>query len=706
MSRERRRDLGEGPLPRRPSTARPTSTWIPENPNVLLRGALALRAQALDPHERQRSRAASGSRWTAGRTWKKLEKGLPKLLGRIAVKVAPSNPQVVYVLAESKEGTLFRSSDRRRQLHRDEPTNPNIVNRGFYYTDLRVDPTNEDRALCGLLDCSRSPWTAGKSWKRISRTTHIDFHSLWIDPQDPARMWQGQDGGRGGELRPRREAGSTRTTCAIGQFYQVCSRTTREPFYYLGGGMQDNGTWWGPSRTREPAGILNDDWRMVELRRRLLRRAPPRRPRTCSCPSPRAAPSCAPTCGRGSSRSVSPQPRRNDGGPVARAQVPLQLERADRGLAPRRQDRLLRGQRGVPHAATSASPGRRSARTSPRTTRTSRRTPAGPSSRRTPPPSTTARSSASRSRPRQKGVLWTGSDDGLVQVSRDDGKTWTNVTRCACQGLPAFSPVSHVEPSRTVGGHRLRGLRPSHVRRLPALPLQDDRLRQDLFGRPHGRPPRAGLRPRGARGPEEPAPALRGHRARPLRSLGRRARAGRAAASARTCRTVAVHDILVHPRENDLILGHPRPRPLDPRRRGPRAAAGHRRSRQAGPPVPGARGGAVRDQDDPLRHRRHSVQGRQPAVRGDHHLPPEREARQGRQAPPRGARREGPGDPEDREEGADGGRMEPRGLGPLLRSAATAQGPGEEAGRRRRRERVRATFARSPGPARDLPRCA
>lgn len=79
-----------------------------------------------------------------GRTWRKLTNGLPQLMGRIGVEVAPSNPRAVYVIAESNEGTLFRSDDG-GETFRLVSRETNIVSRGFYYTDLRVDPEDENR---------------------------------------------------------------------------------------------------------------------------------------------------------------------------------------------------------------------------------------------------------------------------------------------------------------------------------------------------------------------------------------------------------------------------------------------------------------------------------------------------------------------------------------------------------------------------------
>ncbi|MEW5918125.1 MAG: hypothetical protein AB1762_17110, partial [Gemmatimonadota bacterium] len=197
----------------------------------------------------------------AGRTWTKLTKGLPKLLGRIAVQAAPSNPNVVYVLAESNEGTLFRSEDRGETfttIYR----NVDIVNRGFYFTKMRVDPADENRvyAISGNL---MSSIDGGRTFRRISLNTHVDYHSLWVDPTNPNRLWQAQDGGvavsydRGVTWEPQ-------LNIPLAQFYAIY-HDNRAPFYNVGGGLQDNGTWTGPVRSREPGGIINDDWRMISF---------------------------------------------------------------------------------------------------------------------------------------------------------------------------------------------------------------------------------------------------------------------------------------------------------------------------------------------------------------------------------------------------------------------------------------------------------
>jgi photosystem II stability/assembly factor-like uncharacterized protein len=194
-----------------------------------------------------------------GKTWRKITSGLPALMGRIGVKVAPSNPRIVYVIAESREGTLFRSDDGGESFHA-VSSNRGLVARGYYYCDLRVDPKNAERVYV-LENAIQVSEDGGKSFEPIGRSVHGDIQALWIDPADPARMWQGSDGG----LAFSWDMGETWehvASISLGQFYHVYA-DDRKPFYEVSGGTQDNGTWIGPSRTREPSGILNDDWRMV-----------------------------------------------------------------------------------------------------------------------------------------------------------------------------------------------------------------------------------------------------------------------------------------------------------------------------------------------------------------------------------------------------------------------------------------------------------
>jgi photosystem II stability/assembly factor-like uncharacterized protein len=128
-----------------------------------------------------------------GRTWKKLTNGLPKLIGRIGVRVAPSNSNIVYAMLEAKEGMLYRSDDQ-GETFKMMSKNEQIVSRGFYYTRVRVHPTDENHvyAVASTLFTSVD---GGKTFRSITGRTHIDYHAFWQDPKNPKRIWNGQDGG-------------------------------------------------------------------------------------------------------------------------------------------------------------------------------------------------------------------------------------------------------------------------------------------------------------------------------------------------------------------------------------------------------------------------------------------------------------------------------------------------------------------------------
>jgi photosystem II stability/assembly factor-like uncharacterized protein len=379
-----------------------------------------------------------------GRTWKRLEKGLPKTMGRIGVKVAPSDPRVVYVIAESDQGTLFRSDDGGDSF-RKVSDKAEIVSRGLYYTDLRVHPTHPDVvfAVASLLQKSID---GGRTFERISRTTHIDFHALWIDPLDPDRMWQGQDGGvavtyDGRTWEPIRNI-------PIAQFYQVHA-DNRAPFYYVGGGLQDNGTWWGPSRTREPAGILEDDWRMPSFGDAYYVTTHPDDPDLMISES-QGGNIVRTDLRTRQQTDISPQPRRNDGGPVSGLKyrfnwnTPIVASPHDGrtvyftgNVVFRTRDFGDTWETISPDLTTNDPAKQKDA--------------GGPVWKE----NTTAEYHCTiisfAESPARRGVLWAGTDDGNLQVSRDDGGTWTNVV-ANVPGVAAFSPVSHVEPSRTDPG--------------------------------------------------------------------------------------------------------------------------------------------------------------------------------------------------------------------------------------------------------------
>ncbi len=482
-----------------------------------------------------------------GDSWTKLEEGLPEgVVGRIAVKVAPSDPEVVYVMTESDEGTLYRSADRGETFER-VSQDVRIVSRGLYYTDLRIDPANADRvyAVSSRLFLSVD---GGKGWQRISRSTHVDYHALWIDPENPRRMWQGQDGGvavsydRGKSWEPIRNL-------PIGQFYQLFY-DHRQPFYYLGGGLQDNGTWYGPSRTREPAGILEDDWRMMSFGDAYFVVPHPTQVDLFLSES-QAGGIVRTDMTTRQQIDVSPQPRRNDGGPAGDLEYRFNWDAPI--VASPHDANIVYFAGNVVFKTTDF--GDTWQRISPDLT-TDDEDKQGPAGGPAWHENTTAEYHCTiislAESPVEAGVLWAGTDDGNVQVSRNAGESWHNVTG-NLRGLAEFSPVSHLEPSATAAGtayatfdrHLFDDLR-SHL------------YRTDDFGESWRRLSTVGL-PDTAWAwvlREDP----KNHDLLWLGTeLGLYASYDRGQSWSRhhlgNLPTVAVHDVLIHDRLNDLIVG-------------------------------------------------------------------------------------------------------------------------------------------------------
>ncbi|MBV6520423.1 MAG: hypothetical protein MNPFHGCM_00537 [Gemmatimonadaceae bacterium] len=414
----------------------------PRNPNVIYAAMWRFQRKPWT-HTSGSDRGGVFRSVDAGRTWKKLTNGLPTLMGRIAVKVSPSNPDVVYVLAESNEGTLFRSSDKGESfttVNRDV----NIVNRGFYFTQLRVDPTDENRvwAISGSLFTSID---AGKTFRLVSSSTHSDYHALWIDPQNPNRMWQAQDGGSAVSYDRGETWESMHHIAPLTQLYAIYA-DRRAPFYNVGGGLQDNGTWTGPSRSREPAGIMNDDWRMISFGDGFQLQVHPDDPDVFLSESQGGGLLLTNMRTR-EQVDVSPQPRRNDGGPVKDLQYRFNWNSPI--IQSPHDGKVIYFAGNVIFRSANFGLGAWE-RISPDLTKNEpdkQVAPGGPVWKENTTAEYYPTIISFAESPAQRGVLWAGTDDGNLQLSRDDGKTWSDLT-AGGPPMPTHSPVSHVEPSR------------------------------------------------------------------------------------------------------------------------------------------------------------------------------------------------------------------------------------------------------------------
>ena len=193
-----------------------------------------------------------------GEHWKRLAAGLPEGdLGRIAIAVAPSSPQTVYATIESKKTALYRSDDS-GDTWRMINTSFNVGVRPFYFSHLVVDPKNPERVYKpGFMLTSSED--GGKSFSGAGfnfGSYHSDTHALWIDPANTDHLLLGTDGGVY-ESRDRGGRWMFVRTLPVSQPYRVALDDARP--YNVYGGFQDNGCWYGPSSG--PGGIGNDEWK-------------------------------------------------------------------------------------------------------------------------------------------------------------------------------------------------------------------------------------------------------------------------------------------------------------------------------------------------------------------------------------------------------------------------------------------------------------
>ena len=198
-----------------------------------------------------------------GADWKRLgpEDGLPQgELGRIGVAVSRSNPDVVYALVEAERSELLRSDDGGLRW-RTVSDRRGVAPRPFYYADLRVDPTNENR-LYSLHSAIQVSEDAGRNFRTVvpSQTIHGDVHELWIHPEDSRFMILGEDGGIAFTY-DRGDSWRFVENLPLAQFYHIA--VDMETPFNVYGGLQDNGSWFGPMTVWAQRGIMNLHWTRV-----------------------------------------------------------------------------------------------------------------------------------------------------------------------------------------------------------------------------------------------------------------------------------------------------------------------------------------------------------------------------------------------------------------------------------------------------------
>ena len=236
------------------------------NPNKLI---AAMWEHKRDPWFFKSGGTGSGLHIThdGGKTWKKLtdEDGLPKgNLGRIGITIAKNKPNIVYALIEAKKNALYKSEDGGFKWKKVNDKN-DIGNRPFYYSDIHVDPENENR-LFSVFTYVNVSEDGGKNFTQlmpaygVDNGVHPDHHAWWIHPDNGQFMIDGNDGG----MNITKDGGKTWRfigNLPVAQFYHI--NVDNEYPYNVYGGMQDNGSWRGPAYVWRAQGIRNSYWQEI-----------------------------------------------------------------------------------------------------------------------------------------------------------------------------------------------------------------------------------------------------------------------------------------------------------------------------------------------------------------------------------------------------------------------------------------------------------
>lgn len=360
--------------------------------------------------------------------------GLPQgELGRIGLAVSASNPKVVYALIESKKNGFYRSEDGGKTWKL--RTTKNIGGRPFYFSDIYVDPKNENYVYTLFTRVNKSI-DGGKTFQPlIGRNIHPDHHSWWISPTNPKFMMDGNDGG----LAITYNQGKTWRyvqNLPVGQFYHI--NVDNDLPYHVYGGMQDNGSWRGPGYVWARGGIINTYWQNLM---------------------------------GGDGFDVVPDPSNDrycyamwQKGHVGRVDLKTGFSKGIRPVDP--QGKHLRFNW---NAAISADPFNKDGLyigsqflhkstdhgnswtiispdlTTNDTTKQKQSKSGGLTYDATGAENYTTITAIGPS-PVKKGVIWVGTDDGNVQLTKDGGKHWENLVK-KMKGLPEGSWTAQVDPS-------------------------------------------------------------------------------------------------------------------------------------------------------------------------------------------------------------------------------------------------------------------
>jgi photosystem II stability/assembly factor-like uncharacterized protein len=377
-----------------------------------------------------------------GETWNRIVKDLPAgIMGRIGLAAARSRPGVVYALIEHKDGGLWRSEDKGETWERtcDTATFKRVNTRPFYYSHIFVDPS-DDKVVYVLSTGFHVSTDMGQKFRSIGGGIHPDHHALWIDPSNPLHLIAGNDGG----IDLSYDGGKTWLPVQnmdLAEVYQV-GFDMQNP-YHVYCGLQDNGSWGGPSASPDPLGIANDDWSMIGSGDGFFAQPDPSDPAIIYRNSQmngltffdsrlRRSKNIKPTA-----LLSEPPYRFNWNSPIHISPHDPKTVYCGGNFLFMSRDRGMSWTIISPDLTTD----------NPEKMKDS----GGPIT----PDNTGAESHCTivtiAESPVQKGLIWCGTDDGNVQITRDGGQTWQNVVR-NIPGLPPNTWCSRIEASHFEAG--------------------------------------------------------------------------------------------------------------------------------------------------------------------------------------------------------------------------------------------------------------
>ena len=410
----------------------------PNDPNVLYAAFWEFRRTAYSFNSGGMNSALYKS-IDGGKTWSKIHQGFPSgKLGRIAIAVAPSNSNILYAVIEAeKDKGLYRSEDAGKSwkfLNGDFE----LTVRPFYFSRITIDPKNADILYKGGLSGSMSR-DGGKTFKNLG-SMHSDIHDIWIDPNDSRRVVIGTDGG----VYRSSNQGTTMQiveNLPLSQFYHV-SIDNRDPFYVYGG-LQDNNSWFGPSAS--PGGVEARDWELVGQGDGFRVYPHPTQPEIVYSEMQGAEQVWRFDTKNQQLKNVKPFPGKAD--PKLRFNWNTPITTSIH--AP---DRLYIGSQFV-HLSDDR--GNTWRIISPDLTTNNPSKQLQESSGGLSADNSGAENHCTiftiADSPKNQNVIWVGTDDGQIQLTRDGGKTWTNLTTNV-PNLPANTWCYHIEASRFAEG--------------------------------------------------------------------------------------------------------------------------------------------------------------------------------------------------------------------------------------------------------------